>query len=174
MTRVTTYSTCATRAPLATRLPLAYRGTPGIDVSYTYVPVAKLVIDDLRPGDLVQVDAAGEASTVDGVKKAMHARYLKATTTGSIHPGEGILLARAMGTNVTADIHHSLLTASGAFVAAAPGPVQLIFVMYAASLSGPKNRSSLVVDYVELRATATRTRDARCEAHRGAHRRAAG
>ena len=160
MTTVTTYSTSATRAPLATRLPLAYRGTPGIDVSYTYVPVAKLVIDDLQPGALFQADAAGEASTVDGVRKAMHARYLKATTTGSIHPSEGILLARAMGTNITADTHHSVLTASGSFVAATPGPVQLIFVMYAASLSGPKNHRSLLVDYVELRATAIRTRDA--------------
>jgi hypothetical protein len=159
MTTVTTYTTCATRAPLATKLPLAYRGTPGVDVTYTYVPVAKLVIDDLQPGDLVQVDAAGEASTVDGIRKAMHGRYLKATTTGSICPSEGILLARAMGTNVTADIHHSMLTASGALVAAAAGPVELIFVMYAASLSGPKNRASLLVDYVELRATATRTRE---------------
>ena len=51
----------------------------------------------------------------------MHGRYLKATTTGSISPSEGILLARAMGTNVTADIHHSMLTASGALVAAAAG-----------------------------------------------------
>ncbi len=164
MTTVTTYATSATRAPLATRLPLAYRGTPGVDVSYTYVPVAKLTIDDLEPGDLVQVDAAGEASTADGVKKAMHGRYLKATTTGSIHADEGILLARAMGTNITADTHHSVLTATGAFVAATPGPVQLIFVMYAASLSGPKNRCSLVVDYVELRATATRTRVVRAAA----------
>ena len=94
----------------------------------------------------------------------MHARYLKATTTGSIHPGEGILLARAMGTNITAETHHSLLTASGAFVAVTPGPVQLIFVMYAASLSGPKNHCSLLVDYVELRATATRTRDSHAAA----------
>ena len=161
MPTVTTYTTSATRAPLATRLPLAYHGTPGVDVSYTYVPVAKLVIDDLQPGDLVQADAAGEASTVDGVRKAMHARYLKATATGNIYPGEGILVARPMGTNVTADTHHSLLTASGAFVAATPGPMQLIFVMYAASLSGPKNHCSLIVDYVELRATATRTREVR-------------
>lgn len=160
MSAITTYTTSVTRAPLATRLPLAYRGTPGVDVSYTFVPVAKLVIDDLQPGDLVQADAAGEASTVDGVRKAMHARYLKATATGSIYPSEGILLARAMGTNITADTHHSVLTASGAFVVATPGPVQLIFVMYAASLSGPKNRCSLLVDYVELRATTTRTRSA--------------
>jgi len=159
MATVTTHTSTVTRAPLATRLPLTYRGRPGLDVAYEYVPVAKLVIDDLRPGDLVHVDAAGEASTVDGVHKAMHARYLKATTTGSLDPKEGILLARPMGTNVTSDIHHSTLTASGTFVASRPGPVQLLFVMYAASLSGPDNEASLVVDYVEMRATATRTRE---------------
>lgn len=154
---VVTSAVQVTRTPLAPTLPLGWF-SPTLGRVYRFVKCAELVIDDLLPGDLVHVDAMGQASTVPGVGNCMHARYVKATATTSIDQYEGILVCRAMGTNVDEGRHHSPLSCSGSFVAPAAGPMRVMFVMYAASLTNSKTTLSLAVNYVDLQATVTRYR----------------
>jgi hypothetical protein len=147
-----TYSTRVTRFVVGSSLPLAYQVEPKL---YQSVTVARLPLTDLAPGDLVHVTAAGQAATRDGITRAMHARYLKATKTADNASTEGLLLARPMGVNFDNLDHYSLLTAAGSFVVDPvwAGTVTLMFVMYAANLAQqPDDPRSLEVKYVELRA----------------------
>jgi hypothetical protein len=114
-----------------------------------------MILTGLKPGDLVHVTAAGQAATQGDITRAMLARYLKATKTGSNDSLEGLLLARPMGINFDNLDHYGLLTATGSLVVtdAWAGSVQLMFVMYAANLAQkPDDPRSLQVKYVELRA----------------------
>jgi hypothetical protein len=154
-----TYATYRTNFVAGTKLPLAYQLSPKL---YKSVTVARLVLTDLAVGDLVQAYGAGQAElppVSTGPDRAMHARYLKATKTGSNVYTEGVLLDRPMGVDFTQAQKYSLLTAAGSFVVteALAGSVTVMLVMYAANLSQQATDArSLGVKYVELRADVLR------------------
>ena len=155
---ITTTTVYTTRDLLSTALPLHYVKTP-TSYAYTYKLCSSIAIDDLSPGDIVQADACGEASTVSGISNAMHARYIKLLSPGIGSPtGAGLWVSRPAGVNVSAAQHHSTLPASGSVQVTDTGRRWLVFVMYAASLTGPTNSLSLVVNSAELMATVTRFR----------------
>lgn len=136
-----------TVTPLATWLPLAYTPEPK---QYKFVLCAKLAIN-LVADDLVIAQVSGQASTVPPwVGNAMHGRYLKATTTTSTNPSEGISVSKPMATNVDNRRHHSPLSCGGSFMSPTTGVYNILFVMYAASLGGATDSHFLKVDYVDL------------------------
>lgn len=158
MGTITKTTTDVSRTKLAAFLPLRYTPVPK---TFKVVRAAELLVNDLEPGDFVHAWAAGECSTQSGITVAMVGRYLKGTKTGSSSSTEGLNLSAAMTTNVSALEHHCTVCAAGSFVADADwsGTVKLIFVMYAASLGAADDPRSLILNYVELRADVTRTRE---------------
>lgn len=147
------YSTQVLRRQPGPPLPLAYQLEPKL---YKSVTVAQLVVTGLEAGDFVRANGAAEVEILaDGPERAMCACYLKATkTTSNVH-NEGLLLQRPMGVNILKSAHYGMFHVAGSFLVtdALAGAVNVMFVMYAANVSGnPSDARSLASKYVELRA----------------------
>lgn len=121
---------------------------------YTYQIVARLAID-LNAGDYVSIFGAIEGTNDLGFN-VMLARYLKESANAN-EPlqADGTLLNRAMGENITPDMHHCLQTVGGHFVAAATRTHNFLMVGYAASTAAHAG-DTITMSYVELTAAVTR------------------
>ena len=149
MTQQVSQQAYRTITPLATALPMAYQASPK---EYKYVHAAKLHIDNLMPGDTLAVTSSDEASTASTA-------YPHSVMFGHFTTANGIQITRPMGTNIVVGEHHCVLSAGGFYVCPDNKPVDLVLVMYAASLTGPVNSDSLVLNYVDLQALVTRFRE---------------
>jgi len=137
---------------VSTSLPLRYTSTATTKI-YNPRVVGKISVS-LVQGQVALVYGRGEASTPTNPKLgylAMHASYLKQTNNGSADANEGVMLDRAMTTNVDDTQHHSTLTNFGAFEAPADGTYTFVYCQYAASLRSSVDTQSLIVNYVQMR-----------------------
>lgn len=131
-----------TATPLVTTVPIT-TGSP-----FFFRPCVRLVVDDLVPGDLLDV-----TSTVQVSSKFPHAvmvgRLLKASDTNDATPSDGQVLSRPMATNISAQVHHLPVSTAGALKVSRAGRHFVTQVLYSASTAASPG-DVLPVDYAEM------------------------
>lgn len=123
---------------------------------YQYFPGARLTLS-LRPGDYVDVHATLQG-TNNYTFNVMFAGYLKVDTTYNVDQNQGTLLHRAMGINITKDVHHGCIGMHGQYVAEEYGRYHFTAVAYTASTAA-KPDSTLWLHYVNMTAAVHHNED---------------
>lgn len=154
-----------TDVPLVASLPLAY--TVGADGHglYQYRTVAQVDIGDLQAGDVLAIAASGEVTVPTTLTdNVMLGRLLKVSTTDSPDFHEGFVVADPMTVNTNLTRRHETMPVAANVqvtgdMVGGDGLVHVLFVMYAASLTGPVNAASLMFNYADLSVQALRFRE---------------
>lgn len=101
-------------------------------------------------GRIVHVDSTVQVTNDLGYNVMVCTYLLVSYVDGGEYAPYGDRIQRAMGTNVTPDIHHRELHASGTFRAPHTGVYEVTQMLYAASAYAPDNYKSVKIDYADL------------------------